>query len=106
MQAEKALLERHGIQVIRKRAQRLMRTMGLRDIYRRSSTSRRRRSTRYPYLFGNLPGLRPAVISYIRPLVPVLSELTYPRFIRVKFSPLATPSRTSLDPPKLTAMLV
>ena len=42
----KAWLERQGIRVSRKRVKRLMRTMGLRAIYRRPGTSRRVRWTR------------------------------------------------------------
>ena len=47
----RAWLNRQGFPVSRKRVQRLMRTMGLRAIYRRSSTSRRSLEHRvYPYL--------------------------------------------------------
>ena len=51
----KAWLERRGIRVSRKRAQRLMRAMGLRTIYRRPSTSRRSlENPVYPYLLRNV----------------------------------------------------
>ena len=50
----KAWLERRGIAVSRKRVQRLMRTMGLRAIYRRPGTSRPAPEHRvYPYLLRN-----------------------------------------------------
>ena len=50
----RAWLGRHGIQVSRKRVQRLMRAMGLQAIYRRPSTSRRAPEHRvYPYLLRN-----------------------------------------------------
>ena len=50
----KAWLERRGIAVSRKRVQRLMRTMGLRAIYRRPGTSRPAQKHRvYPYLLRN-----------------------------------------------------
>ena len=51
----RAWLGRHGIQVRRKRVQRLMRAMGLQAIYRRPSTSRRSPEHRvYPYLLRNV----------------------------------------------------
>ena len=57
MEAE---LERRGIQVSRKRLQRLMQAMGLRTIYRRPSTSRRSPEHRvYPYLLRNARITRP-----------------------------------------------
>ncbi len=50
----RAWLERRGVQVNRKRVQRLMRVMGLRAIYRRPSTSRRSAEHPvYPYLLRN-----------------------------------------------------
>ena len=56
----KAWLERQGIAVSRKRVQRLMRTMGLRAIYRRPSTSRRSpEHPVYPYLLRNARITRP-----------------------------------------------
>ncbi len=56
----KAWLGRRGIQVSRKRVQRLMRAMGLRAIYRRPSTSRRSPEHRvYPYLLRNVRVTRP-----------------------------------------------
>ena len=56
----KAWLERQGIPVSRKRVQRLMRTMGLRAIYRRPSTSRRSlEHLVYPYLLRNVRTTRP-----------------------------------------------
>ncbi len=56
----KAWLGRGGIQVSRKRVQRLMRAMGLRAIYRRPSTSRRSPEHRiYPYLPRNARITRP-----------------------------------------------
>ena len=56
----KAWLGRRGIQVSRKRVQRLMRAMGLRAIYRRPSTSRRSPEHRvYPYLLRNARITRP-----------------------------------------------
>ena len=57
----KAWLERRGIQVSRKRVQRLMRIMGLRAIYRRpgASAGRRRSVGVYPYLLRNTRITRP-----------------------------------------------
>ena len=56
----KAWLERRGIQVSRKRVQRLMRIMGLRAIYRRPGTSRPAPERRvYPYLLRNTRITRP-----------------------------------------------
>ena len=56
----KAWLGRRGIQVSRKRVQRLMRAMGLRAIYRRPSASRRSPEHRvYPYLLRNVRVTRP-----------------------------------------------
>ena len=56
----RAWLGRRGIQVSRKRVQRLMRAMGLRAIYRRPSTSRRSPEHRvYPYLLRNARVTRP-----------------------------------------------
>ncbi len=56
----RAWLGRHGIQVSRKRVQRLMRAMGLRAIYRRPSTSRRAPEHRvYPYLLRNVRVTQP-----------------------------------------------
>ena len=56
----KAWLERRGIQVSRKRVQRLMRIMGLRAIYRRPGTSRPAPERRvYPYLLRNPRITRP-----------------------------------------------
>ena len=56
----RAWLGRRGIQVSRKRVQRLMRAMGLRAIYRRPSTSRRSPEHRvYPYLLRNARITRP-----------------------------------------------
>ena len=50
----KAKLNRQGIQVSRKRVQRLMGLMGLQAIYRRPRTSRRAKEDRvYPYLLRN-----------------------------------------------------
>ena len=56
----RAWLERRGIQVSRKRVQRLMRDMGLRAIYRRPSTSNRSpEHLVYPYLLRNVRITRP-----------------------------------------------
>ena len=56
----KAWLERRGIQVSRKRVQRLMRIMGLRAIYRRPDASRSAPERRvYPYLLRNTRITRP-----------------------------------------------
>ena len=56
----KVWLAREGRCVSRKRVQRLMRTMGLRAIYRRPSTSRRSPEHRvYPYLLKNARITRP-----------------------------------------------
>ena len=56
----RAWLGRRGIQVSRKRVQRLMRAMGLRAIYRRPSTSRKSPEHRgYPYLLRNVRITRP-----------------------------------------------
>ena len=56
----KAWLGRRGIQVSRKRVQRLMRAMGLRAIYRRPRTSRPAKGHRvYPYLLRNAKVTRP-----------------------------------------------
>ena len=56
----KAWLQRRGIQVSRKRVQRLMRIMGLRAIYRRPGTSRPAPKRRvYPYLLRNTRITRP-----------------------------------------------
>ena len=56
----RAWLGRRGIQVSRKRVQRLMRAMGLRAIYRRPSTSRKSPEHRvYPYLLRNARITRP-----------------------------------------------
>ena len=56
----KAWLERRGIQVSRKRVQRLMRIMGLRAIYRRPGASRLAPERRvYPYLLRNTRITRP-----------------------------------------------
>ncbi len=56
----KAWLERRGIQVSRKRVQRLMRIMGLRAIYRRPGTSRPAPERWvYPYLLRNPRITRP-----------------------------------------------
>ena len=53
-------LERQGMVVGRKRVQRLMRTMGLRAIYRRPGTSRRSlENPVYPYLLRNVRITRP-----------------------------------------------
>ena len=55
-----AWLERRGIRISRKRVQRLMRTMGLRAIYRRPGASRRAPEHRvYPYLLRNAKVARP-----------------------------------------------
>ena len=64
-------LGRQGHRVNRKRVQRLMRTMGLRAIYRRPRTSRPESGHKvYPYLLGNMEITRPnqvwaADITYI-----------------------------------------
>ncbi len=56
----KALLERRGMPVSRKRVQRLMRAMGLRVIYRRPGASRRSpEHPVYPYLLRNARITRP-----------------------------------------------
>ena len=56
----RAWLGRRGMQVSRKRVQRLMRAMGLRAIYRRPSTSRRSpEHPVYPYLLRNVRITRP-----------------------------------------------
>ena len=56
----RAWLGRRGIQVGRKRVQRLMRAMGLRALYRRPSTSRRSpKHPVYPYLLRNVRVTRP-----------------------------------------------
>ena len=56
----RAWLGRRGMQVSRKRVQRLMRAMGLRAIYRRPSTSRRSpKHPVYPYLLRNVRITRP-----------------------------------------------
>ena len=56
----KVWLERQGRRVSRKRVQRLMRTMGLRVIYRRPGTSRPALGVRvYPYLLRNARVTRP-----------------------------------------------
>ena len=56
----KAWLDRQGILVSRKRAQRLMRVMGLRAIYRRPRTSQPEPEHRvYPYLLRNARVIRP-----------------------------------------------
>ncbi len=67
----KVWLGRQGQTVNRKRVQRLMRTMGLRAIYRRPRTSKPERGHKvYPYLLGNVAITRPnqvwaADITYI-----------------------------------------
>ena len=56
----RAWLGRRGIQVSRKRVQRLMRAMGMRAIYRRPGTSRKAPEHRvYPYLLRNARITRP-----------------------------------------------
>ena len=56
----RAWLERQGMVVGRKRVQRLMRTMGLRAIYRQPRTSRPTPEHRvYPYLLRNARVTRP-----------------------------------------------
>ena len=56
----KAWLDRRGMRISRKRVQRLMRAMGLRDIYRRPSTSRRSpEHPVYAYLLRNVRITRP-----------------------------------------------
>ena len=61
----RAWLGRHGMQVSRKRVQRLMRAMGLRAIYRRPSTSRRSPERRvYPYLLRNVRITQPNQVSH------------------------------------------
>ena len=60
----KAWLDRQGMPVSRKRAQRLMRVMGLRAIYRRPRASQPEPEHRvYPYLLRNARVTRPNQVS-------------------------------------------
>ena len=73
----KAWLKRRGVRVSRKRVQRLMRSMGLRAIYRRPSTSHR--SPQHPvcpYLLRNARITRPNQVWAVGITCPPMARLS------------------------------